>query len=354
MHNPPFAFLLFSTALASGLAAQNLFEIYPSCTTHTSRGTLNGAAGEVLLQIPGSHFIGVGHVPNGLSSQARGMRFVMQDQDAATQDNFSVVIRADLAGAPDCSASGLLATMGPLTPPPAVGITAWQLTVTFAAPVGIPQCDTFYVGVGLAAANWTADGQSLHVARYDSGSNAATNAVNLAWNCASSGASSQPATARTIRIGPLVAAAVLNMGNVDPLGTRCMGPGADFGAGGLWPVCEGTTGTMRNDALHFRVRDDALPAGACAVYAWPFTACASAYPFPFADGAWYLSPGYSGLFIGGGLLTNGEASGPTILTPALVKANCALLSLPMYYQAIVVQGGLIHTTNRAGTVFGTP
>ncbi len=353
MRNKPFL-TLGVLALTTTLHAQTLFEIHPGCTTHTSRGTLVANGGEILLQVPGSHFMGVGHVPNGLSCAANGMRFVMQDQDAASTDTYWTVVRGDLLGVPDCSSAGLLMQVGPFNPPSGTGVSAWIFTHTFASPVAIPQCATFYPGVAVRPApTWPADGLSLHIAMYSTGSNASASASNLFWNCGPSGPA-QPATKRTINLGLLVDAAVLNMGGADALGTRCIGASPDFGAGGNWPVCEGTTGTMRNDALHARVRDAALPAGFCAVYAWPLTACASAYPWPVADGAWYLSPGYSGIWIGGGVLAGGEAVVPTLLTSAVVSANCALLSLPMYYQGIVVQGGVIHATNRAGTVFGLP
>lgn len=347
------AFLLPTLSLAVP-AQDTLFEIRPSCTTHTSRGVTNLAAGEVLMQIPGSHVIGVGHIPMGNGFEMNGMRIGTQDQDASTQESYRLVLRRDVAGKPDCSSLGLVFATSTMQLPPGTGTKSWILTTAFGSAVQIPRCFSMYPGVELTAApTWDADGQSVHIAMYSTGSNVSAAAPSLAWNC-TAGVPAQPGSKRTLRIGLLVDAAVLNMGNVDVAGTRCMGTNPDFGAGGLWPVCEGNTGTLRNDALVARVRDAKLLGGYFDVRMWPDTACGSFYPWPFADGAWYLSPGFAGISIANGFLSGAEATQPTLLSSALVKANCALLSLPMYYQAFVVQGASIRLTNRTATVFAAP
>lgn len=346
------AFLL--PALSLTVSAQTLFEIWPSCTTHTWRGAIGVNAGEVLMQIPGSHVIGVGHIPQGNGFEMTGMRIGTQDQDAATQESYRLILRRDLAGSPNCTTIGLVFSAGPFYLPPATGTKSWILTTGFGSPVQIPRCQSMYPGVELIAAPaWPADGQSVHMSMYTTASNVSAGAVNLAWNCYG-GVPSQPGPKRTMRIGLLVDAAVLNMGNVDVAGTRCMGANPDFGGGGLWPVSEGTTGTQRNDALVARVRDAQLPDGFFMVRMWPTTSCASAYPWPIVQGAWYLSPTFAEPTIATGFLVGGEATVPTFLTSPIVKANSAALSLPMYYQAVVTDGSTFRLTNRTATVFGTP
>lgn len=346
-------FLLPMLTVAAS-AQSTLFEIHPSCTTHTWRGAIGVNAGEVLMQIPGSHFVGVGHVPQGTSCRMTGMRIGTQDQNASTQETYRLVIRPDLGGAPDCTAAGMLFMSGPLQLPPGTGTQSWVMTTTFSTPVGLPMCGTYYAGVALEAAPaWAVDGQSVHMSMYTTGSNVAGNAVNLAWNC-SLGVPTQPGAKRTLRIGLLVDAAVLNMGNVDVAGTRCMGTNPDLGAGGMWPVCEGTAGTQRNDALVARVRDDQFLGGYFEVWMLDTTTCPGFTFWPLLHGGWYLPPGVSGFPIAKGFLTAGEATVPTALTSTFVKNNCALLSLPMYYQAFVVQGLTFRLSNRTATVFASP
>ena len=346
-------FLLPVLAVAAS-AQSTLFEIYPSCTTHTWRGSIGVNAGEVLLQIPASHFVGVGHVPQGTGFEMTGMRIVTQDQDAGTQETYRLVLRPDVGGTPDCTAPGMLFMGGPLQLPPGTGIQAWVMSTTFTTPVSLPGCATYYAGVALDAAPlWTADGQSIHMAMYATGSNVAANAVNLAWNCGNGGPT-QPGPKRTLRIGLLVDAAVLNMGNVDVAGTRCMGTNPDLGAGGMWPVCEGTSGTPRNDALVARVRDAKFVGDYFQVRMWPTTTCPGFTFWPILHGGWYLSPGISGIPIAQGFLTAGEATVTTAVTSTFVKSNCALLSLPMYYQAFVLQGFTFRLSNRTATVFAAP
>ena len=99
-------------ALATPLATQpqsNLFEIYPAanCTNFTSRGGLGANAGEVLLQVPCSHFVGVGQGDTGSQTSLLGFNYVIQDQNASTPDPYHVVVRSDNHGVPNCAGSGV-------------------------------------------------------------------------------------------------------------------------------------------------------------------------------------------------------------------------------------------------------
>ncbi|MEZ5963441.1 MAG: hypothetical protein R3F56_06295 [Planctomycetota bacterium] len=356
-------FLLLAALAAASvpLHAQtpNIFEIYSGCTNFTSRGSIGSNAGEYLLQVPATHFSGLGHDPTGGSTILAGFRYTTQDQNGVTPETYSMVMRGDTAGTPDCSAAGLLLTTGNLTTPPntTVGAIAWVITLTFTTPsTAMPLCATFYQGGQFPAApGWTpgTDGQSLHIVDYALGDTAAPTAPSLSWNCLG-GAPVQPNFQETVRVDALVQSAVLNMGSVDPTTIVTCLQGLNnrsFGAGGLWPYCTGSAGP-RNDGIDCRVRDATSAGGVFALFLGSNVGCPGVPLGGIANGALYLNP--SGGFVqvvSGTLSTTGEGIA-TVVPP---NTPCArFVNRYLDFQAFTVGASFAlpgNLTNRASVSF---
>jgi hypothetical protein len=152
----------------------------------------------------------------------------------------------------------------------------------------------------LTAATAT-DGQLFHVSTYlagaTQGDNPAPNAPNLGWGIVNN-APLPAATPRTVRLGLLTAAPILNMGNDDPTvqTTNCVSTlnGISYGAGGMWPQASGSAGP-RNDGLNARVRDSGNANGVAVVFLGSPIGCPGVPLGGLATGALYLNPG--GLFV---------------------------------------------------------
>src|SRR5690606_28970100 len=146
-------------------------------------------AGDNLIQIPSTHFSGIGHDVSGSSTTLVGFQYVMQDQNASTQEQYSLIVRSDMSGQPDPTPAGVLLQTTPLTSPSGTGTLAWIVTVTLATPsTALPLCNTYYHGTNATAApTWPADGLSWHICTYyplngTQADNPAPNAPNIAWN----------------------------------------------------------------------------------------------------------------------------------------------------------------------------
>jgi hypothetical protein len=349
--------------LSGAVTAQsNLFEIYSGCTNNTSRGTLGGAIGDILMKVPQAPFRGVAHDASGGGTVFTGFRFVTQDEDASTQELFDLIVRRDTgAGLPDCTpASALIVTrqlQSPLGPP---GRAAWLITVPFATPsTAIPLCGEYYMGMGVAAAPaWVADGQSLHMGSYfllggTQADNPSPNAPNLAWNCALAGlVPSQPPTERCYRFGLLVPAPVLNIGNVDPTvaATNCISTQGNrsWGAGGLYPV---SNAGPRQDGLDVRLLDAANPGGFYVVMLGLALPCPGFPFFTFARGALYLHP--ASLIMGpSGFLDGTGTAIATVVPPGVLPPVGGGAGLPM--QAWTIGAGFVlpgSLSNGAASIF---
>ena len=263
----PLAPLALVALLAPGGAAQgNKLEIFPdsagTASSYVVRSNLNASAGEVLQEVPSRLFRGVGATGTGAvaTCTALGLDFWTADEDASTQETFTVLLRraAIAAPGPDATPAGILVQSGPQMTPLGTGRLGWRVMVTFTTPVAIPCEGDLFMGLGLAAApTWATDGQSIYSAFYPGfltatvGDNPRNGAPNHSWYVLNGVAA--PSTWHfTLRIGVLVAAPVLNMGGVDPANARQMPVGsANFGAGGLYPDVSGG----RNDGLDARVID---------------------------------------------------------------------------------------------------
>lgn len=300
--------LVLGGALTAQTSQFGIFPINPSgpfngtCTTFTSRGTLGANPGDVLLEVPGTHFSGVCQDAAGSGTLFNSFFYQTQDQNAATVEPYSMLVRsAAFPGpGPDCTAAGIRMQVTGLSTPGGAGTIQWAITTTLATPsTALPLCETWFMGAEVAPApNWPADGQSFHIANHYltqglTGGNPAPNAPSLAWNCVA-GTANQP-DGRTIRFYVNSPASVLTMANVDPtLAAHCLATApapytnTDTGAGGLWPQCQGTG--ARNDGLKARVVDASAPGGFYVVFLGTPVGCPG-LPVPaLFQGALYLNP----------------------------------------------------------------
>jgi hypothetical protein len=322
--------LLFVTlALASTAAAQtqNFFGLWPGCTNFTTRGALGGSAGDNLLQIRSSHFSGIAHDAAGTGTNMTGFRHVLQDQNASTQESYSFIVRADNAGAPDCTPTGLLLNTAPVLSPAGAGTLAWIITGTLATPSTVlPLCATYYIGLALPAnANWTADGLSTHMSSYyllngSQAGNPAPNAPQLAHNCLN-GAPVPITNNRTYRYEVMTLAAVMNLYNEDPTlvgqTSNCVAPTLrDYAAGGMWPE----NGGGRNDGLGCRIDDPLNQGGLFICLLGVHANFCPGLPIGFlANGGLYLNPALPLVQLASGALaaTTGRGEAPIIPPGAL-------------------------------------
>ncbi|MEZ5963444.1 MAG: hypothetical protein R3F56_06315 [Planctomycetota bacterium] len=339
-----------SLALAATATAQspNYFGVYSGCTNYTSRGTLGTNAGDNMMQVPSTHYAGIGHDATGAGTVLTGFRHVLQDQNSLVTEPYSFIIRADNAGQPDASAGGILLQTAPLQSPSGTGINAWIITATLTTPsTALPLCNTYYQGLNLAAnAGWTTDGLSSHICTYyllgtTQADNPAPNAPNLAWNIDGATMAITQPSARCIRYELMLDAAVLNMGGTDPtqIGntSNCVstllnaaGNPRTFGAGGMWPE----NGGGRVDGIDYRVGDFPNQSGLFAVFLGVNIGCPGIPLGSIASGALYLNPG--GAFVqvaGGSLDTTGAANG-TVLPPGAAPA--ILVNRYLDFQAFTV------------------
>lgn len=362
--------LLATVALASTAVAQNnRFDIYSGCTNYTSRGSLGVDAGEILIQVPGSHFGGVIHDAAGTGTSLVDFQYVTQDQNGSTQETYYMVVRKDASGAPDASAAGLLLRAGPLQTPASTVLTpvAWIITATLATPsTVVPLCGTYYHGMEVAAAPlWTNDGQSNHICTYylvggtqaDNPSPPPDVVPNVAWNINyNTMAVNQPGSARAIRMALGSPAALLNMGNVDPTAaaTNCVsGQGfRSWGAGGMWPSSNADGLGTRDDGLDARIKDAGSANGVYALFLSDAFACPG-IPLPgLANGGLYLNFGLL-TFVNAGLL-DAAGQGITTIIPPGTRLGAPLLGRVIPFQGFTLGSTFTlpgKLTNVAGSSF---
>lgn len=348
------ALLLLAGGLAAPTAAQttlNYHDFWSGCTSSTSRGTLGLNPGEVLQKNPSSHFQGVGHDASGSSATLFSLRYTTQDQNAATPEPYTMLVRADNAGQPDPSPAGRLLGVGPLTTPSGTGVLAWTITVTLGTPwASLPLCADYYHGAEVATRTGLDDGQTFHICTYAAADIPAASAPNVAWNI-QAGTPVQPGTGRVIRFTLGVQSPVLKMGNVDPntATTNCVSTigNRSWGAGGMWPVCNAAA--SRTDGLDYRVRDSANANGLTALFLGVNAGCPGFPLGGLAQGALYLNPTGAFVQVGAGPLdTAGEGIG-TVLPPGS-PACAAAVNRFLDFQAFTVGPTFAlpgHLTNRA-------
>ncbi|MGE0144014.1 MAG: hypothetical protein AB7I19_09535 [Planctomycetota bacterium] len=230
------SFAIAALGIALPLTAQRYLEIYPGFTSGASRGNLDAGAGELLQGFHRSNNRGIGD--QACNCAVDGARFVLQDQNASTVENYFVVFRQgnDVAGPGNTVADYLGGgPLGPVASPLGTAVpSAWLVTVNFTTPIPIP-CEDFFVG-GLELppnALFPADGLLMQVA---SGAGSGdvhqqhASAADIAWQMIpANGVVSHPPIKLTWRFAlGFATAPVFQAGNITPGGTR-------FGNGGYFP-----------------------------------------------------------------------------------------------------------------------
>lgn len=256
--------LVFASVIPTTVTAQNEFMIYPerngSAATYSSR-TSNQKV-EQFMEVSANNFQGVGD--GGGACLAFGMYHWATDEDAASQESFSVIFRKPgRAPGPDTSAAGVIAKVGPFMLPTGTGRAGWRIVTSFSRPVQLPCTGGFFMGIELDADNWPSmDGHSIWDARYNPpanraiGDNPRQNAPQHAWSNLSGTTRSYP---WSWRMGVLVRAPIVNPGSIDPNSARQTPLGSTcWGAGGLYPDIGGNP---RRDGLEMRIEDSANPNG---------------------------------------------------------------------------------------------
>lgn len=224
---------VLALACSAALPAQNEFELWPGVTSFFYRGALDRNSGDLMQGAHAEFHRGIGD--NGTDCRVVGLRGYLQDQNAATRETFSWVIRrgSDRAG-PTAGTAGIIAKVGPVQLPAATGVRSWLLSTTFASPVKLDSRAFFAFGVTLPPApRWAgfADGLSTWAARGDAKSvqKAHSRAEDHAWQLTTNGATAtHPWWKCTIRFKLLLASPVLQVGQ----GGNVYGMGGMFPAGG--------------------------------------------------------------------------------------------------------------------------
>ena len=363
MHRPCTFFAAAAAAILTswaGVNAQgNYYEVWPDSvvasgtTTATTRGTLNTSAGDVLQEWPVDMVAGVGDT--GAGCQFIGAYYRHQDQDAATQENYSIIVRkADPTGAVDPTPGGILFQGATMQTPLGSGITAWYATVGFTTPVTLPCSTGLFAGLYMdVAPGWSAtDGHSMHMAAYVDlgppyppvGDNPRAMARNISWNT-SNGVVTNPPSGRVFAFALMTMAPVLNMGNIDPNSTRSAG-GISYGAGGFFP--EVKLGALRDDGLIARVRDITNSGGTAHVLLG-IGSLPPGLPLPPFRGHIYLNPAGAIVPVGSATLNGGIAT----ITVAPPGAIPPLLGFSLWFQAVTLSSGFTNPrfTNAQGVSF---
>jgi hypothetical protein len=285
-------------------APLNVDELYPDATTATSRsGVLPTNAGDVLTKYDRSNVLGMGQGITGLpGGRINGFRAVVQDQDAATQEQFTFAVVADdllNPGNPDPSPTGEMLRTGSVSTPPGTGVAAWVMTITLPAPADIaPPTGTWYFGVGLPLnPTWPVDGLSGHIGSYFTGAlgeNPRSGAPNLTYAIVRPGGLIvQTTTPRVHAFGLLTEAPAVGLGaDIAPAFQR--GPNPSFGVAGFYPDIQG-----RGDGFAIRLRD-ARNAGSLTACLMGFRILPTPINIPGVTGALFLDPAVTfslGLFV---------------------------------------------------------
>ena len=235
------ASLLILACAAPAQVVDDRFEVFPdragNATTFTSRLSLGTSGGEILQEVPGNAFAGIGN--KTATCELTGIGFLLQDQNLATQEVYNGVVRRALAaGGPDATPGGIVLRTANQMLPVGTGAGAYQVTLTFATAVAVPCTGGLFLGVEVVPASWSTDGLSMHSAAYPPtgtlGDNPRAGAPNLSWQILN-GTASPAASGRVMRTWVTAKSAFLNMGNHDPASTRSADK-KSFGAGGMFPA----------------------------------------------------------------------------------------------------------------------
>lgn len=246
-------FALAMLIAAAPIAAQpNIFEVYPDGTNTSTniywRAGLGSSPGEVLQGYPERIFRGVGDAGTtwlgAPSCTVEGMVYEIADLNAATIESYGLVLRNG-PGAPVCGPPGEILVVGPLSPPPGVGFTAWSITTTFSS-VTIPCDQDWYAGIRF---NQNSPIDLLQVGGSNwyigPGDNPQPNSPSFAWQHPVT-CGPVPVPRHTLHVGVLTECSVLNIGADHPGGPA---PDPGYGMAGVFPI------VSRPDGVCARIRD---------------------------------------------------------------------------------------------------
>lgn len=256
---------LLAAVLIAGAspAQQNLFELWCGHGAFSSRGhTPPARDGEPCTRVPAAWFCSVGALwdPNASAvvGRATGFQVLIQDQDPASQEPFSLALLAEntaVPGEPDPSVAGDLLRIGGLVAPlGSGGPTAWVIRVGLATPFdGVPCDRDWFLSAGLPAnPTWPGDGLTVHIGRVGFGDDPIGGGAARTHLACSIDRGGIPIVRtqfdRTIRVGLLTEAPLLAAGTLtSPLRTNPQP--TQYGIGGIYPDHSGAC-----DTLAFRVR----------------------------------------------------------------------------------------------------
>lgn len=204
--------LILPVLAMTALSAQSI-EIYSGTTSFTSRGNIGVNAGEILQGFHESHWKGIGDT--GAGAFLTGMTIVTQDQNAATQETYDLVVRVgtDAAGPTTGVAGEICSVIGLMPPLGANGPAAWVITTNFATGgCRIPTKSHLAAGIRVPVSGWTADGQSLHMTNagaHQSG----PHQQDHGWQILGAAATAVHfASSRSVRVALLTSAPILQNG----------------------------------------------------------------------------------------------------------------------------------------------
>ena len=363
--------LLALATVASGLTAQsNEFAVFAGDINATSRSGVPGPShGDILQQYihtngaDAGDFCGIGQTANPAGGNLAGFALILQDQNAATQENYRfVMVKEDAAtaGQPDPAATGFIIQSANLQSPVGTGVTAWRITANFQnAQNVIPATSTIFAGYTLQDnAAWTADGLSIQMGSYrdltgnfpQRGENPRPGAPNVTWTVTrttfgAAGTVNNQVSARTHAVFLLTEGDVLNVGADVPTARRRTAgtQQPDYGMAGLYPE----VGFQPNgDGLTWRIKSGA----GSLVLLYSGNRVTPPLSFPFLKGALCLDPATFGQAAAG--VANGTQD--TTIAPSFTASgsiNGLANGGRLLWQVIRVGGAGLCASNGTGTLF---
>ena len=156
--------ILAGCALTASLSAQNVAAGFTTnvAVGATSRGAIANRAGQLLFRFDSEDYRGFGDA-NFTSNRITGYQFVMQDQYAASQEQYDVRFYGEDLTTPNFNypnftvnspaGTNELSHLGPFQSPvsTATGAGAWMITGTFATPLALPNNQDIFLAVELQA-----------------------------------------------------------------------------------------------------------------------------------------------------------------------------------------------------------
>lgn len=251
------------------VAAQNLFEIYPTrpniSTTDYTRLGAPATGGDILVEVSPTHFCNVGG-SGFCACSALEIDVTLMDMDDSTPDRFRGVIQSPIG-------TYLTTTAWTTMTTGSGGPSVETFRVSFLPVPLLPCTGTFYFGVEVEASS-CGDGIYVAAARYDStlsgcagrGETGRVGAPSLLLSGPPGAAVAWLGPKKTsLRMGITMDSPVLNLGNAPFIAqTMCAPWWLGYGVGGLYPFSGAIPGP---DTLVARAQEVSNPGGQIAVFA---------------------------------------------------------------------------------------